>query len=166
MTYYDIFLVTLMESFWMYTFHLDCFAGRICRRHGDFGWPRRGVDIARVLEEDVRLDVNEVGRVIPHVLSVVDDANHVVAAREQRSGMGKVECDMLKCHVASWSTCQSNWLQLVSKFVNVVKISCCYIMQSQSLSSKEYKAGPSSQLLRDFPTRLCSGCWWYHVWWL
>ena len=167
MTHDGICLARLIVCFWMFTFHLDCFAGRICRRHWDFGWPRRGIDVARVLEEYVRLDVNEIGRIVPHVLSVVNDANHVVAAREQRSVIRKVEWGMLKYNVASKS------IKLIAGCVKFChpsdgnKLSLHYPKVNHfAFLSKEYKVGPSSQLLHDFPKQICSGCRSYVWWWL
>lgn len=44
---------------------------------------RGRVDVARTLEVDVFLNGNEVGCELPHVLSVIDDADHGVPAGEE-----------------------------------------------------------------------------------
>lgn len=48
-----------------------------------FARPRGGVDVPGALEVDVFLHSDEVGRKLPHVLAVVYDADHRVAAGEK-----------------------------------------------------------------------------------
>lgn len=41
--------------------------------------------VSGMLEKMVRFDVNQIGRVFPHILSIVDDTNHVFTTRKQCS---------------------------------------------------------------------------------
>ena len=43
---------------------------------------RRGVDVAGPGEEDVRFDVDEVGALAPHILSVINDGHHRITTWE------------------------------------------------------------------------------------
>lgn len=48
-------------------------------------FPRSGgcIDVPGTLEVDIFLHSNEVGCKLPHILSVIDDADHRVSAREE-----------------------------------------------------------------------------------
>lgn len=70
-----------------------------------FARPRGGVDVPGALEVDVFLHSDEVGRKLPHVLAVVYDADHRVAAGEKvpagwrGGGCGghKTRAELLSC---------------------------------------------------------------------
>lgn len=47
------------------------------------GKTRGCVDVSGVTEKVIRLHVDQVGGEVPHILSVIDDANQLVSAREQ-----------------------------------------------------------------------------------
>lgn len=51
--------------------------------HLSFPWSRGSVDVPRALEVDVFLHSDEVGRKLPHILSVIDYADHRVTTREK-----------------------------------------------------------------------------------
>lgn len=44
--------------------------------------PRWGMNVSRVLEEVVRAHLDQVGCAVPHILTVINDADQVVTAWE------------------------------------------------------------------------------------
>lgn len=55
-------------------------------------WPGRGIDVPSSFEVDVFFHCDEVRGKLPHVLSIVDNANHGVTTREQVSTEGPYRC--------------------------------------------------------------------------
>jgi hypothetical protein len=48
---------------------------------------RRGIDVTRVLEKVIWLHSNDIWGKVPNIFSVINNADHMIAAREQCSGI-------------------------------------------------------------------------------
>lgn len=69
----------MQDSCVIITFEVDPLAVQLM-----FGHAGRRINVAGVLEEMVRLHLDEVRRHVPYIFAIVDDAHHGIAAREQR----------------------------------------------------------------------------------
>lgn len=106
---------------WIF-FHYRTFPFRL-----SFSRPRGGVDVPGALEVDVFLHSDEVGRKLPHVLAVVYNADHGVAAGEEvsaeRGGVIGVEGPRVKITIPSraadllWQGFQTATISSVQFFV-------------------------------------------------